>query len=89
MYRPASPIIAASSVKKSIRKLQLIRSVTPLLCKSGATMNKEIKNGIKAAPQQGLLETGDTIAITAGLPLHTAGTTNMLRVHTVEAEKEI
>lgn len=43
-------------------------------------MNKEIKNGIKAAVQQGLLEPGDTIIITAGLPLHTAGTTNMLQV---------
>ncbi|MFN2353090.1 MAG: pyruvate kinase [Desulfopila sp.] len=88
MYRPASPIIAVGSVKKSIRKLQLIRGVTPLLCKSGATMNKEIKNGIKAALLHGLLETGDTVVITAGLPLHTAGTTNMLRVHIIEQEKE-
>lgn len=89
MYRPASPIIAASSVKQSIRKLQIIRGVTPLLCKSGATMNKEIKNGIKAALQHGLLETGDTVVITAGLPLHTPGTTNMLQVHTIAPEKEI
>ena len=60
----------------------------PLLSKSGATMNKEITNGIKAALQQNLLETGDTIVITAGLPLHTAGTTNMLRVHTIAPEKK-
>jgi pyruvate kinase len=86
MYRPSSPIIAVSSVKQSIRKLQIIRGVTPLLCKSGASMNKEIKNGIKAALQHGLLVAGDTIVITAGLPLHTPGTTNMLRVHTIEAK---
>lgn len=88
MYRPASPVIAASSVKKSLRKLQLIRGVAPLLCKSGSSMEKQIKNGVAAALLHGLLIKGDTIVITAGLPLHTPGTTNMLRVHTLGEEAQ-
>ena len=89
MYRPASPVIAASSVKKSLRKLQLIRGVAPLLCKSGSSMEKQIKNGLAAALLLGLLDKGDTIVITAGLPLHTAGTTNMLRVHTLKRDTHL
>ncbi|MDJ0622268.1 MAG: pyruvate kinase [Desulfocapsaceae bacterium] len=89
MYRPASPVIAASSVKKSLRKLQLIRGVTPLFCKSGSSMEKQIKNGLAAALLHGLLVKGDTIVITAGLPLHTPGTTNMLRVHTIDRDAHL
>ncbi len=86
MYRPASPIIAVSPEAESIRKLQLVRGVMPLLCRPGSTMDEQIKNGISAALQAGLLDRGDTIAITAGLPLQTPGTTNMLRVHTIEED---
>ncbi len=89
MYRPASPVIAASSVKKSLRKLQLIRGVAPLFCKSGSSMEKQIKNGLAAALLHGLLDKGDTIVITAGLPLHTPGTTNMLRVHTLDQDAHL
>jgi pyruvate kinase len=36
------------------------------------------------ALELGLVKRGDLVAITAGLPLHQAGTTNMITVKTVE-----
>ncbi len=43
-------------------------------------MDEQIDNGFAAALEAGLLKPNDIVAITAGLPLQTAGTTNMLRV---------
>ncbi len=86
MYRPASPIIAISPVERSIRRLQMIRGVVPLLCDGGSTMDQQIENGIRASLAAGLVAIDDIIAITAGLPLHTAGTTNLLRVHIVDQQ---
>jgi pyruvate kinase len=36
------------------------------------------------AIQSGLVKRGDLVAITAGLPLHQAGTTNMITVKVIE-----
>jgi len=82
-YRPKTPIIAISSSHASLRKLQLIRGVIPLECAPAATMDEQLNNVIRSAVQAELLSNGDLVVITAGLPLQTSGTTNMLKVHTV------
>ncbi|MEE4241667.1 MAG: pyruvate kinase [Desulfopila sp.] len=89
MYRPASPVIAISPVVESIRQLQIIRGVIPLLCDGGSTMDQQIENGIREALAAGLVEVDETLVITAGLPLHTPGTTNLLRVHTINQQDEV
>ncbi len=83
MYRPASQIIAVSPEKTSIRKLQIVRGVTPLHCEEGATMDQQIENGVKAALAAGLIKKKDTVAIIAGFPFNSFGNTNMLRVHNI------
>jgi pyruvate kinase len=39
---------------------------------------------VQAALEEGMIEKGDTVVITAGVPLGGAGHTNMLKVHVVE-----
>lgn len=87
MYRPQSMIIALSPDKQCVRQLSLIRGVLPVHCKSGKTMDEQIRNGVQAALEAGLIQKKDTVAITAGYPFHTTGTTNMLRVHNIGEEK--
>ena len=82
-YRPQTPIIAISSIEASLRKLQLVRGVIPLQCTPAATLDEQLNNVIRSAVQAELLSNGDIVVITAGLPLQTSGTTNMLKVHTV------
>jgi len=82
-YRPKTPIIAISSSQISLRKLQLVRGVIPLECAPAATMDEQLSTVIRSAVQAELLKNGDLVVITAGLPLQTSGTTNMLKVHTV------
>lgn len=82
-YRPKAPIIAISSVDASLRKLQLVRGVIPLHCDRAETMDEQFHIAIRTACKAGLLKTGDLIVITAGFPMHTTGTTNLLKVNLV------
>lgn len=82
-YRPKAPIIAVSPHQETIRKLQLIRGVEPLLSAPASSMDEQIDMSIHAATQAQLVHNGDLVVITAGFPIQTIGTTNMLKVHTV------
>ncbi|MGL1930682.1 MAG: pyruvate kinase [Desulfotalea sp.] len=82
-YRPMAPVIAISPSPSTIRHLQLIRGVMPLLCSFGSSMDEQLDRAIHAATQAKLIHNGDLVVITAGMPLGSTGTTNMLKVHTV------
>ncbi|CAG37845.1 pyruvate kinase [Desulfotalea psychrophila] len=82
-YRPKAPVIAVSPSPSTIRHLQLIRGVTPLLCNFGSSMDEQLDRVIHAATLAELIHNGDLVIITAGMPLGPTGTTNMLKVHTV------
>ena len=79
-YRPKTPIIAISSFDTSLRKLQLVRGVIPLLCPPATNIDEHLRNVVRCALQAGLLGDQDLVVITAGIPLETSGTTNMLKV---------
>ena len=87
-YRPKAPIIAVSSNITTIRQLQLISGVVPLLSTPASTMDEQLDRSIYAATKVGLIKTGDLVVITAGLPIQTMGTTNMLKVHIVADVEE-
>ncbi len=82
-YRPKAPIIAVSSNITTIRQLQLVSGVIPLLSAPASTMDEQLNKSIYAATQVHLVKNGDLVVITAGLPIQTMGTTNMLKVHFV------
>ena len=82
-HRPKTPIIAVSPILETIRQLQLVRGVIPLYCASASTMDDQLDRAIHVATQAQLIVNGDLVVITAGMPLQTPGTTNMLKVHTV------
>jgi len=82
-HRPKAPIIAVSPQLETIRQLQLVRGVAPLYCASASTMDEQLDRAIHIATQAQLITNGDLVVITAGMPLQTPGTTNMLKIHTV------
>ena len=82
-YRPKAPIVAVSSNITTIRQLQLISGVIPLLSTPASTMDEQLDRSIQAATQVNLVKKGDLVVITAGLPIQTIGTTNMLKVEII------
>ncbi|GAB6192964.1 pyruvate kinase [Desulfocastanea catecholica] len=83
-HRPKTPIIAVSPNLESLRKLQLIRGVTTIFSECASTMDEQLDRSTNAARQAGLIQNGDLIIITAGMPIGMTGNTNMLKVRTVE-----
>jgi pyruvate kinase len=86
-HRPATPIIAPTPNSATCRKLALVWGVEPLLVDQFTDTDAMIVTVVEAARSQNLVQDGDLVIITAGVPLGGAGLTNMLKVHRVGEEK--
>lgn len=82
-YRPVCPIIACSPHEFTVRQLNLSWGVTPILVEEKTSTDALFAAAYDAAEQNGLVEKGDLVVTTAGVPLGISGTTNLLRVDTI------
>ncbi|MBP2646231.1 MAG: pyk 2, partial [Firmicutes bacterium] len=82
-YRPAAAIIGVTPVEKALRRMTLLWGVYPLRGNDSANSDKMVTESVAAALTTKYVKEGDLVVITAGLPAHISGTTNMIRVHTV------
>ena len=83
-YRPQQPIIAVSPEPQTIKLLCLVWGVTPVPIKGFKSTDEMVRALQTKALDSGLVKRGDLVAITAGLPLQQAGTTNMITVKLIE-----
>lgn len=82
-FRPKAPIIAATTKEHVMRKMALEWGVYPVLAPISSSTDEVIELSIKATMEAGFVEEGDLVVITAGIPVGLAGTTNMIKVHTI------
>lgn len=82
-YRPQSPIIGGSLSPKVCRQLNLCWGVTPLLLEEKQTADELFDHALEEAQKAGLIKEGDTVVLTAGVPVGKAGTTNLIKAHVV------
>ena len=87
MHRPVTSIIAPSPSETTCRQLALVWGVQPLLVEQFIDTDTMISTAVDAAKARGLVQEGDLVIITAGVPVGGAGLTNMLKVHRVGEEK--
>ena len=83
-YRPLAPIIAATPKIRVARELSLSFGVEPVLIEPTESTDEIIKASVNKALKSGYIKAGDLIVITAGIPVGTVGTTNMIKVHIVD-----
>ena len=83
-YRPFCPVIACTSNEQTYRQLSLSWGVIPLLIKEKEELNDLFAEAIHAVREAALAGRGDVIVLTAGVPIGTSGTTNLLKVHYME-----
>lgn len=79
-YRPASPIVGACLTEKVYRQLGLSWGVKPLLLEQKDNANELFDYAVDKAENAGLIEKGDVVVVTAGVPLGVSGTTNLIKV---------
>jgi pyruvate kinase len=79
-FRPPVPILALTDNQTTFNQLALVWGVIPMLCPNESTYDRMLACARDAAISRGLAEEGQRVVLTAGLPLHTSGTTNTMRV---------
>lgn len=87
-FRPAEPIVAATPVIKAYHQLALSWGVYPVLALNQNNTDELFRHAIDCAVQLDLVEEGDLVVITAGVPLSISGRTNLLKVQTVSRNSD-
>ena len=83
-FRPAQPILALSPNPRAVKSLCLVWGVYPFRVRTYPSIDAMIRIAQNKALELGIVKKGDLVGITAGLPLHQSGTTNMITVKTVD-----
>ncbi len=83
-FRPNVPIVAATPDKKTYHQLALSWGVIPVLALPQATEESLHRHALDCAKNAEVVAKGDKVVITAGAPLGMTGTTNVLKVMTVD-----
>lgn len=82
-FRPNRPILSCTTSERTWRQLNLSWGVVPLMAEEKQSTDELFAHAVDCAQKKGLLETGDLVVITAGVPLGVSGTTNLMKVHVV------
>jgi pyruvate kinase len=82
-HRPRTPILAATPHVETYRRLALVWGVTPLLNQDKPAADELIGGALDAALAAARVRRGDTVVITAGVPVDSPGTTNLIKVETL------
>jgi pyruvate kinase len=83
-HRPQAPVLALSPRPDVIRRCCLLWGVRGELNQEPEGTTALIDACAAAARRVGFADVGDKIGITAGLPAHRAGGTNLFKVHRIE-----
>jgi pyruvate kinase len=81
--RPSAPILSLTPNLATARKLTVAWGVYSAIDARMHDMEQVCLNALERARVQGMAGTGDIVLITAGVPLGQSGTTNSLRIETL------
>ena len=83
-YRCSIPIIGCTTDEVTYRQLAITWGVIPVMCPEQPDTDTLFTAAVQSALEQShILQDGDLVVLTAGLPLGVSGTTNLLKVQTV------
>lgn len=82
-YRPSCPIIGLTTDDTTCRQMNMSWGICPSLIKEYDNTDDLINNALEVSVREKLINIGDLVVITAGVPLGVSGNTNLLKVQTV------
>ena len=82
-YRPACPIISGTTSETVRRQMNLSWGVIPIMVQKKDNTDELFDHVVDTARKKGLVQNGDLVVITAGVPVGVSGTTNLLKVQLV------
>jgi pyruvate kinase len=81
--RPSQPIIALTPIPATGRKLAIVWGQHCVLTDDPADLDDMVVKACRIADREGFAKPGDSVIISAGVPLGKTGATNMLRIAVV------
>jgi pyruvate kinase len=78
--RPRRPIVALTHKQWSVHQMAIEWGVTPIWIPECRDVEDLWNRSMEAATEAGLIETGDTVVITAGTAVNIPGSTNVIKV---------
>ena len=82
-FRPQAPVVALTPRQETWRRLALSWGIFPLLAPDIKDTDHMLNVVKEEAIKRGLLKAGDKVVITAGTPLGTRGTTNLIKADVI------
>lgn len=82
-FRPPCPIIGLTTSEKCRRQMAISFGVQPLLYGSVDSTDRLLALCVETVRKEGMVQPGETVVITAGVPLGSRGTTNLIKVQVV------
>lgn len=79
-YRPPVPIVGVTDRETTWRQLALVWGVRPVMCDAEVNYDNMLAAARKYLLANRMAEPGQRIVVTAGVPFHVRGTTNLLRI---------
>lgn len=83
-YRPKAPILAITHDVHVLSKVCLLSGVFPFQGEQVSAVDEMFDSAIQSALKTGYVTPGDTVVLSAGLPLGQAGTTNLIQIQQVK-----
>lgn len=81
-HRPGVPVLAAAPDGAVARRLAPVWGVHPAVIGSYATTEELVSAAVSAAVASGAAAAGDRVAVTGGMAMHVAGSTDFVQVRT-------
>ena len=85
-FRPACPVAALTMQEKVRRQLAISWGVYPFLTGEVNSTDRIFSLSVECALKEGLVKNGDTVVITAGVPLGRSGSTNLIKAQIVDED---
>ena len=83
-FRPGCVIAALTTEERVRRQLAISWGVAPYLVGNVDSTDRLFSLSVDAARKEGLVEKGDTVVITAGVPIGRSGSTNLIKAQVVK-----
>ncbi len=83
-FRPACQVVAMTMFEKVRRQMAICWGVIPVLTGEVNSTDRIFSLSAETALKEGVAEDGDTIVVTAGVPLGKAVATNLIKAHVID-----
>lgn len=82
--KPKAAIVGLSPLDRTLRKMQIYRGVQPLKVQEVNSTDHLLEEAVHTVKEAGLVDKGDVVILTAGVPAGKSSVTNMIRAVVID-----